>query len=50
MAFAETAQPGPEATNTVFIHRTLVARHAVKTVDLALEATGGAGYFRSLGL
>jgi alkylation response protein AidB-like acyl-CoA dehydrogenase len=50
VAFAETAQPGPETTNTVFIHRTLVARHAVKTVDLALEATGGAGYFRSLGL
>jgi alkylation response protein AidB-like acyl-CoA dehydrogenase len=50
VAFAEAAQPGPETTNTVFIHRTLVARHAVKTVDLALEATGGAGYFRSLGL
>jgi alkylation response protein AidB-like acyl-CoA dehydrogenase len=50
VAFAETAHPGPETTNMVFIHRTLVARHAVKTVDLALEATGGAGYFRSLGL
>jgi alkylation response protein AidB-like acyl-CoA dehydrogenase len=50
VAFAETAQPGPETTNTVFIHRALVGRHAMKTVDLALEATGGAGYFRSLGL
>ncbi len=50
VAFAETAQPSAETTNTVFIHRTLVGRHAVKTVDLALEATGGAGYFRSLGL
>jgi acyl-CoA dehydrogenase len=49
-AFTEAAQPGPETTNTTFIHRTLVGRHAVKTVDLALDATGGAGYFRSLGL
>src|SRR5262249_12659894 len=34
VAFSETAQPGPETTNTIFIHRTLVARGARKTVDL----------------
>jgi alkylation response protein AidB-like acyl-CoA dehydrogenase len=50
VAFAETAQPGPATTNTIFIHRALVARGAVKTVDLALDAVGGAAYFRRLGL
>ena len=46
----EQAQPGPETTNKVFQHRTLVARGAIKTVELALVAAGGAGYFRSLRL
>jgi acyl-CoA dehydrogenase len=36
VAFSETAQPGPETTNTIFMHRTLVARSARKTADLAL--------------
>lgn len=46
VAFSETAQPGPETTNTIFIHRTLVARGARKTVDLALDVAGGASYHR----
>ena len=50
VAFSETAQPGPETTNTIFIHRTLVARSAIRTVDLALDVAGGASYFRRLGL
>jgi len=50
VAFAETAQPCPETTNTIFIHRALVCRDAIRTVDLALDAVGGAGYFRRLGL
>lgn len=46
----EQAQPGPETTNKVFQHRALVARSAVKTVELALIAAGGAGFFRSMRL
>jgi acyl-CoA dehydrogenase len=46
----EQAQPGPETTNLVFQHRALVARSALKTVELALVAAGGAGYFKSLRL
>jgi acyl-CoA dehydrogenase len=50
VAFSETAQPGPETTNTIFMHRTLVARSAIKTVELALEVAGGASYHRRSGL
>jgi acyl-CoA dehydrogenase len=50
VAFAETAQPGPETTNTIFIHKALVARSALKTVELALEVAGGGSYFRRNGL
>ncbi len=46
----EQAQPGPETTNKVFQHRALVARGAIRTVELAMVAAGGAGYFRSLRL
>ncbi len=46
----EQAQPGPETTNKVFQHRALVARSAVKTVELALVAAGGGGFFKSMGL
>jgi alkylation response protein AidB-like acyl-CoA dehydrogenase len=48
--FAETAQPGPKTTNAIFIGRALIGRGAARTVELALEAAGGAGYFRKLGL
>ena len=50
VAFSETAQPGPETTNTIFMHRTLVARSAIKAVELALEVAGGASYHRRSGL
>jgi alkylation response protein AidB-like acyl-CoA dehydrogenase len=50
VAFSETASPGPETTNTVFIHRSLIARSALRTVDLAMDVAGGAAYFRRLGL
>ena len=50
VAFSETAQPGPETTNTIFMHRALVARSARKTADLALEVAGGASYHRRNGL
>lgn len=50
VAFAETAQPSPETTNAIFIHRALVARSAVKTAELAMELAGGASFFRAAGL
>src|SRR5690349_5373880 len=50
VAFSETAQPGPETTSTIFMHRTLVGRSALKTVDLALDVSGGASYHRRNGL
>ena len=50
VAFCETATPGPETTNTVFIHRSLIARGALRTVELAMEVAGGAAYFRRVGL
>ncbi|WP_296326046.1 acyl-CoA dehydrogenase family protein [Reyranella sp.] len=50
IAFAETSPPGAETTNTIFMHRALVARSAIKTVELAMIAAGGEGYFRSTGL
>jgi alkylation response protein AidB-like acyl-CoA dehydrogenase len=50
MAFAETAQPGPQTTNTTFMHRALVSRSVLRTVELALEAVGGFSFYRSLGL
>jgi acyl-CoA dehydrogenase len=30
--------------------RTLAGRHAIRTVEKAMEVTGGASFFRSLGL
>lgn len=48
--FSETATPGPDTTNTVFTYRSLIARSALRTVDLAMDATGGTAYFRRIGL
>jgi alkylation response protein AidB-like acyl-CoA dehydrogenase len=50
VAFAETAQPGPQTTSTILAHRALVARSAIRTVELAMVAAGGASYFKSMGL
>jgi alkylation response protein AidB-like acyl-CoA dehydrogenase len=50
VAFGETAVPGPETTNKVFMHRSLIARGALRTVELAMEVAGGAAYFRKTGL
>ncbi len=47
---AETAAPSPETTNEIMIGRTLVGRHAVAAVELALEAAGGAAFYRDNGL
>jgi acyl-CoA dehydrogenase len=50
VAFSEGAKPGPETSNTIFIHRALVERSVLKTLDLALEVAGGAAFFRRAGL
>lgn len=50
IATAETARPGPEVTNRVMIGRTLAAKAAIATVERAMEAAGGAAFYRSQGL
>jgi acyl-CoA dehydrogenase len=47
---AETAEPSPEVTNEVLMARTLVARSAIRSVELALELAGGRGFYRRTGL
>ena len=41
---------GAETTGQVLAGRTLVANAAIKTVERAMEAAGGAGFYRGLGL
>jgi acyl-CoA dehydrogenase len=43
-------EPGIEHANRALIRKTIVAEAVKHTADKALEATGGAGYFRRLGL
>lgn len=50
MAFAETAQPSAETSNAIFLYRALLARSAIRTVDLAMDLAGGASYLRKTGL
>jgi len=49
---ANAAAPafGPATTNTAMMGRTLAGRHAVRTVEKALEVAGGAAFYRALGL
>jgi indole-3-acetate monooxygenase len=42
--------PSAETINDVMIGRVLVAEHAIKAVELAMEAAGGAGFYRAQGL
>ena len=42
--------PGAESVNEVMIGRQLVERHVLRTVELAMEVAGGAGFYRSTGL
>jgi alkylation response protein AidB-like acyl-CoA dehydrogenase len=50
IAAAATNNPCLATTNRVMIGRTLVARGALKTVELAMEAAGGSAFYRSVGL
>ncbi|ATU93898.1 acyl-CoA dehydrogenase family protein [Phyllobacterium zundukense] len=47
---AEGNTPSAESVNEIMIGRSLVAEHAIKTVELALELAGGSGFYRSNGL
>ncbi|MBU0585630.1 MAG: acyl-CoA dehydrogenase family protein [Alphaproteobacteria bacterium] len=42
--------PSANSINEVMIGRALVAENAIRTVELALELAGGAGFYRSNGL
>jgi alkylation response protein AidB-like acyl-CoA dehydrogenase len=46
----ERNTPGPESINDVMTGKALVTEHAIRTVELALELSGGAGFHRAAGL
>lgn len=46
----ERNAPSAESVNDVMIGRALVAEHAIRTVELAMELAGGAGFYRKNGL
>lgn len=50
VATAHAGTPSPETTNEIMIARSLVARHAIAAVECAMEAAGGAAFFRDNGL
>jgi acyl-CoA dehydrogenase len=43
-------KPGAETTNAMAIGRTLAGRHAIRTVEKAMEVTGGRAFYRDFGL
>lgn len=43
-------EPSAEVVNEVMIGRSLVCRHAIAATELAMEATGGAAFYRDNGL
>jgi acyl-CoA dehydrogenase len=47
---ADTDRIGPAETNEMLIGRTLSGRAVVRTVEKAMEAVAGAGFYRALGL
>jgi acyl-CoA dehydrogenase len=42
--------PSTETVNEIMIGRTLLARHAIASVELAMELAGGASFYRAAGL
>lgn len=47
---AERNKPSEDSVNDVMIGRRLVEENAIRTVELAMELAGGAGFYRSTGL
>lgn len=50
LACAAADEPGAAASNRIMTGRTLVGRSAIRTVEKAMEAAGGAGFYRKTGL
>jgi alkylation response protein AidB-like acyl-CoA dehydrogenase len=50
VATAEKNAPSAASVNETMISRTLVAKHAIEAVELAMELAGGAGFYRAAGL
>lgn len=46
VACAADGEPGAEVTSRIFTGRTLVARSVLRTVEKAMEAAGGVGFYR----
>lgn len=46
----ERNTPSAESVNEIMIGRSLVAKHAIAAVELAMELAGGSAFYRSLGL
>lgn len=49
-AVLDENSPSSESVNRIMIGRTLAARHVLAVGELALEAAGGAGFYRRNGL
>lgn len=50
LKIVERNAPSAGTVNEVMIARTLVAKHAIEAVDLAMELAGGSGFYRCNGL
>ncbi len=50
LAVAARNTPGVESVNEVMMARRLAAAQAIRSVELAMEAAGGAGFYRAQGL
>lgn len=50
LAAVRRNSPDPVSVNDVMIGRQLVARHAIASVEHAMELAGGVGFYRSAGL
>ncbi|MHA6347628.1 acyl-CoA dehydrogenase family protein [Roseivivax sp. CAU 1761] len=50
ISVAERNAPSETTINDVMIGKSIVAENSLKTVELAMELAGGAGFFRSTGL
>lgn len=50
LAAVRKNSPGAESVNEVMMGKYLLTRHALETVELAMEAAGGAGFYRAQGL
>jgi alkylation response protein AidB-like acyl-CoA dehydrogenase len=50
LAAVRKNSPGPESINEVMMGKHLLAHYAIEAVEFAMEAAGGAGFYRSQGL